>query len=183
MNYYHIDKDTLTIISGPHAVRSTYIKMLTGCGNPECLDLLEYSIVPQIFPIMPAGHRYAGTVVFADRVELGIEPLPAEELAACIQVNVEAIKQAGKDYIFAQIDPDGLELAAMLDAAGHPYGTANKQWLISIRIEQYRRMAVVEAGVEDFTDGMLDFSSFGDKPYTVQQMMMAAGIGAQGELS
>ena len=46
--YYHINKDTLTIISGPHSVQSDYIKKLTRCGTPEVLDLSDYNLVPEV---------------------------------------------------------------------------------------------------------------------------------------
>lgn len=59
-------------------VMDTYIKKLTHCGNPDLLPLADYGIVPQVFPDLPEGYRHSTTyTVYADRVEMGIEPIPA----------------------------------------------------------------------------------------------------------
>jgi len=77
MNYYHINKTDLTILSGPHAAQSDYVKRLTSCGNPELLDLSAYDLVPQVFPPLAEGNQYNGeTTVFANRVEMGQELIP-----------------------------------------------------------------------------------------------------------
>lgn len=46
MYYYHISRSPLAILSGPHDTQSEVIKRLTGCGNPELLDLSAYNLVP-----------------------------------------------------------------------------------------------------------------------------------------
>lgn len=181
MNYYHIDKDTFTIISGPHAVRSTYVKMLASCGNPECLDLSQYDLVPQVCAPLTEGQKHGAPAIYADRVEIPAIAKTAEELAGELAGKLTQIDDAARAYIASQIDPDGMILVTRLSAAGHPYGTAVEQWLVRVRIEHARRKAVVEAGVEDFSSAHLDYNSFEDKPYTAAQLMMAAGIGAQGE--
>jgi hypothetical protein len=119
---------------------------------------------------VPTWNEEAGTVTLAAVAKSETE-IMTERRAYCDQ-----IKEAGKAYLYAQIDADGIALVERLVAAGHPYGVANSQWCIDLRKEQYRRMAVVEAGVEDFTTEMLNFSSHGEKPYTVVQMMLAAGM-------
>lgn len=120
---------------------------------------------------VPGWDEDAGTVT------INVVPMEPEELAIISANNINAIAAAARAYIAEQIDPDGMLLVERMVRAGHPYGVESERWLLAVRLEQYRRMAVVEAGAEDFSDAMLDFSGFGDKPYTVQQMMMVAGIG------
>lgn len=86
------------------------------------------------------------------------------------------IQKAGRAYLYAQIDADGIALVERLVAVGHPYGIANSQWCVGLRKDQYLRMAQLEAGVVNFSPALLDFRVHGDKPYTVVQMMMAAGL-------
>jgi hypothetical protein len=80
MAYYHINRDNLTIISGPHSERSAYIKQLTSCGNPELLDLTSFGLVPLVSPPLGPGQRYGeGRAVYVDRVEVSIEEIPWQE--------------------------------------------------------------------------------------------------------
>lgn len=79
--YYHIDPNTLSIISGPHAVDSTAIKKLTSCGNPELLNLADYDLVPAAYAALGENQRHASTpVVTADAVTFPAEDIPQEEL-------------------------------------------------------------------------------------------------------
>lgn len=48
MLYYHINPNTLTIIAGPFHEQDGYVKQLTSCGNPECLNLASYNLVPLV---------------------------------------------------------------------------------------------------------------------------------------
>jgi len=96
----------------------------------------------------------------------------AEELAAEKEANIQRIAYASKAYLDAQIDADGMLLVDRLLRRGHQYGVENDAWGINLRLEQYNRMAQVDAGLP-FTDDMCDFSAFGNKPWTVPQMMMA----------
>lgn len=107
---------------------------------------------------------------------LPVQQKTANEILADRLAQCDQIKEAGKAYLFAQIDPDGIALVERLVAVGHPYGLENSQWCIDLRKDQYLRMAQVEAGVVDFSPELLDFSDHGDKPYTVVQMMMASGL-------
>lgn len=82
MNYYHIDPSTLTVISGPHAIRSTYIKKLTNCGNPELLDLLQYNLVPEVYEPLAEGQKHGNQVVTAEAVTFPAIAKTAEDMAA-----------------------------------------------------------------------------------------------------
>lgn len=72
MLYYHIDPNTLTILSGPFHEQDGYIKRLTSCGNPECLDLSQYNLWPEVRESLTADQK-AGTPVVAD----GVVTIPA----------------------------------------------------------------------------------------------------------
>lgn len=85
MNYYHIDKETLSIISGPHDLFSVYVKKLTCCGNPDLLDLSSYGLVPEIIPERTMQQKYEGVTVFEDRVEKIVVDKTQEEIAIDIQ--------------------------------------------------------------------------------------------------
>lgn len=47
MLYYHLDTSHQTILSGPHSLYDSELKRITACGNPECLDLTQYDLVPE----------------------------------------------------------------------------------------------------------------------------------------
>lgn len=47
MLYYHLDPSHQTILAGPYGAGDPAIKRLTSCGNPECLDLIQYDLVPE----------------------------------------------------------------------------------------------------------------------------------------
>lgn len=68
--YYHINKDTLTIISGPHHESSDYIKKLTRCGTPEVLNLLDYDLVPEIKNPIDHYQSYGDPIVTATEVTI-----------------------------------------------------------------------------------------------------------------
>lgn len=82
MTYYHIDPVTKTIISGPHAPQSDYLKRLTNCGNPECLDLAPYGLVPEVREPLGEGQKYGDPIVSAEAVTLPAVDKTSEELAA-----------------------------------------------------------------------------------------------------
>jgi len=78
---YLINPDTLTILSGPHGVQSTFVKKLTNCGNPELLNLADYNIVPAVYPPLTESQRYSATpVVTADAVTFPGEAIPLPDI-------------------------------------------------------------------------------------------------------
>ncbi|WP_027714897.1 hypothetical protein [Desulfuromonas sp. TF] len=137
----------------------------------EGIEIAEY--LPPVYDsqthalgvYVPQGEAWTREVV----------PRPAEEIAAELKQqrarNILAISEAARDYLFAQLDSDGLLLVDRLVKAGSAKALACEAWWRQIRTEQYRRMAVVEAGVEDFAAEMLDFSVYGDKPFMVPELL------------
>lgn len=72
MLYYHINPNTLTIIAGPFHEQDGYIKQLTSCGNPECLDLSQYNLWPEVRESLTAEQKAGAPVA-----ENGVVTIPA----------------------------------------------------------------------------------------------------------
>lgn len=68
MLYYHINKQTLEIISGPHDLYSREIKKITRCGTPEYLNLTQYDLVPEIRDSLLENQYYDTPIVTIDSV-------------------------------------------------------------------------------------------------------------------
>ena len=100
----------------------------------------------------------------------------AEELEAEHAGQLRQIERARRAYLDEQIDPDGIQLAAMLYQAGHPYGAQMFGWFTALGKEMSLRRARLEAGLVEFGPELLDFSTVGDKPVTINQLMIAAGL-------
>ena len=179
MTYYRTQSAPLGLVSQPRTLRfpdgSRAFRPTGGSFTLEQMLAAGYYLdIPPTYDA--ATHKLGETVTFAEdgTCEINVVPRTAEEIAADKQSHIDQIAQAGKAYLDAQIDPDGLILVDRLYRAGHPYGVANNDWGLAVRLEQYRRMALVDSGAEDFAEWMTDFSEFGSKPYTVPQMLAAA---------
>lgn len=108
------------------------------------------------------------------RVEVGLFPMPVPEpYVPTVKDCIQQIAGAAKAHIDSQLDPDGMLLVDRMTRVDPPNvkALACEQWLLAIRTEQYNRMAQLEAGLP-WSDDMADFSAFGDKPYTIGQLMM-----------
>ena len=107
MNYYHIDKEQLKILSGPHSDRSTYVKKLTSCGNPELLNLSGWGLVLLVYPELSQNQRYTSArTVYQDRVEAGVEEIPTEEIQETALKNLEA---SVEQHIFSAVHAKGYD--------------------------------------------------------------------------
>jgi len=80
MNYYLIDPNNLSIISGPHAHNSTELKKITRCGNPELLNLLAYNLVPEVIPTISENQKYGSQLVSQTEVSYQIVDKTKEDL-------------------------------------------------------------------------------------------------------
>ena len=103
---YHIDRDTLTIISGPHQIKSTYIKKLTRCGNPDILkDLLLRGFVPRVMEPLGSDQKYGDPIVSLTAVTFPAVDLTAQEIATAQEQSdaaaLGAIEGAGLEIFFA----------------------------------------------------------------------------------
>lgn len=72
MIYYHVNPDTQEILAGPVHEQHAYVKQLTSCGNPECLDLSQYNLWPEVREPLTAEQK-AGAPVAED----GVVTIPA----------------------------------------------------------------------------------------------------------
>jgi hypothetical protein len=85
---YHISNNT--ILSGPHAADSQYVRKLTRCGTPEVLDLADYGLVPEVKPALseyqswgePIVSEIAVTFPIVDWTDAQIAEYEAQQLAA-----------------------------------------------------------------------------------------------------
>lgn len=110
MHYYHISRSPLAILSGPHDTQSEYVKTLTGCGNPEFLDLSAYNLVPLIEEEIGDDDDFGAPVITEAGVVLEkvqptiaevrrrkrarVEAICANKLEAAITVNGEVYSTA-----------------------------------------------------------------------------------------
>jgi len=107
MNYYHIDKEQLKILSGPHSDRSTYVKKLTSCGNPELLNLSGWGLIPLVYPELPPNHRYTTVrTVYQDHVEAGVEEIPVAEQQ---EAALKALESSVDQHIFSAVHAKGYD--------------------------------------------------------------------------
>lgn len=92
--YYHIDQNTLTILSGPHGIHDALLKNLTSCGNPECLpNLADYGIVPAVYPTPGANQRNSTVpIVTAEAVTFPVEDIPLATLKVTKLAELAAIR-------------------------------------------------------------------------------------------
>lgn len=154
-NYYIIDQQALTIISGPHNIMATEIKKLTNCGNPDLLGdeyLATLSIVPEVSPALdPETQTYDGVTVSATAVTKNVRALTSEELAAKAQAEQDATIQALTFALeqrydeVAQIKRYDNRLTCAL-RAGYPgpfqtEGTAFAVWMDNCNATAYQVMA------------------------------------------
>lgn len=151
MSVYHIDNGTL--VSGPHHEQSQYVKLLTGHSNPECLDLTEHGLLPEVRPEIDTTQQYGELVVYLDRVEWSVEPRPAPTVEAvmaalelAVDQHIESVARA-KRYGTATISPR----ASCVSYAGFPnpfQAEAIKyaQWVAACYVRCGELIAEVEAG-------------------------------------
>jgi len=82
MLYFLIDPENSTIISGPHAQDSPELRKITRCGNPELINLLDYGLVPEVYPTITSTQKYGARIVSTSQVYYEVIEKTQEELAA-----------------------------------------------------------------------------------------------------
>ena len=167
-NYYHINKDNLTVLSGPHYEKSTYVKKLTKSGNPEVLDLLLFNLVPEVRPSLAIEQTYSGAkTVFADRVELVIRDKTVDELSDDRDFNIERIGNAYRghltDYAHWSSGPEIFDKAK----ANKPKAKAIKEWVNTCRSQYFTNKANLKAGVK-FDESWLVYP---EPPYGLEEVL------------
>lgn len=167
MNYYHINKDTLTIISGPHKEQSTYIKKLTHCGNPELLDLSSFDLVPEIYETLTENQKYGDMIISIDSVTIPAIPRTQEELNGELEMRIQSMTDAAGYYInkFAHWTSGPM----IYDKAkqGKVKSKVITDWTFAVWELFYFRLASLEAG-QPWSEDYLDFSSIGPCPYPIK---------------
>jgi hypothetical protein len=85
ISYYHSNLQTLSILSGPHAVQSDYVRKLTRCGNPEVFtdaDLAQFGLVPEVKPALGQYQSYGDPIVSAEAVTFPVVDWTQAEIDA-----------------------------------------------------------------------------------------------------
>ena len=101
--------------------------------------------------------------------------LTAEEIATRREAEGDMVLANAKTHIESQLDPDGMILVDTLYKASAPKGVAVWEWGVAIRKEAYRRRDAIVTGTWSEGDPN-DFSTYGNKPHTVRELMDEAGI-------
>lgn len=102
----------------------------------------------------------------------------SEEISANKKALISAISNAAREAVESQANA-ALQIqmwANYKSATPHPYIVANEEWGKAIYMEAENRKSQVQAGVSDDYATLCDFSSFGDKPYTVYQLYVAGVV-------
>ena len=88
--------------------------------------------------------------------------------------NYQALWQAAHDYEFAQISGSALSLLTIGVMQGKPKSLAIKSWIQDIWNLYYTRKATITN--TQIPNVMLDFSSCGEIPYTVPELMLEVSV-------
>jgi hypothetical protein len=98
----------------------------------------------------------------------------AEEIAAGKKRLIAAISNAAREAVESQANAalQDQMYANYKSATPHPMIVAVINWGKSIYLEAEMRKAQVQAGVADDVLALCDFSSFGEKPYTVYHLYL-----------
>lgn len=164
MNYYHINKNTLVVLSGPHSAQSTYVKRLTSCGNPELLDLSMFDLVPEVYESLVETQKHGEKQVYTDKVVFPAIPKTAEELQIEVIENIRNMDQAARYAIDKEIHSSAGPMIWEKSKANKPKSTAIKTWVESVWTIYAQRKTELISGTP-FSEVFLDFSIVGDIPY------------------
>lgn len=117
MYYYHISRNPLAIISGPHDIQSEYVKTLTSCGNPELLDLSRYDLVPLIEEELGDDDDFGDPVI----TETGVTRTK-------VQPTLPEVRRRKRARI-AEICTNKLDNAVLVNGANYDASAANRALL------------------------------------------------------
>ena len=141
------------------------------------LDLYEFVTIPHDPKTQKKGNLVLNENIASYKIlEKTEEEIATEQIEANTAL-VSRIIQASTDYISTQLAMDGMLLVDRMVRLDIQEAIGTESWLMEIRNEAYFRKALVEADAVPEDVDLLDFSSFGDKPYTIEELMTAAGIG------
>lgn len=144
-------------------------------GNEEPIDFPRPEWVddagkPWSHPTLEFMQKRGFVEVFPDVV-----PPTPEEISANKKSLIAAISNAAREAVESQANAalQDQMYANYKSATPHPMIVEVIQWGKAIYLEAENRKAQVQAGVADDYGVLCDFSSFGEKPYTVYQLYLA----------
>ncbi|MDO9081184.1 MAG: hypothetical protein Q7U44_10325 [Desulfuromonadales bacterium] len=183
MNYYRRKDNPLRLLRLPASI--THEEMLIPLHKdaeytPE--QRVAWGFYLDQSPTPEAGSQLGEVATWDEEqgtVTMSVEVVPGstpEEIAATLQARLTQIQQGRRQWLDQNIDPDGLQLAMMLYQAGNAKGQATFVWCVALGTESSLRQAQLEAGAIDWDDSLADFSGMGPKPYTINELMIEAGL-------
>lgn len=136
-------------------------------------------VVPEVNPDIETVD-YATTPVYDPALQELVyqtRPLTVDEDIAQRKLRYEEINLHGAGYMHTRWSSDSI--ARLMDFLEtnptNSQGLAVKQWLKDLRIERFARMTAIKDNTRAFTEADLDFSSFGDPPYSQEEFLAAIG--------
>lgn len=157
-------------------------QVAVGEGFDDMMDALAIPVLAKTEPIEPvfdpdevAVNYEADTVYNAatGRYVYQLRNLTAAEKNEAKERRKVRVFRAAQHYIFSQYSSDMIVLTEELAKGNNVQAKANKKWLNNIRKEQYKRMKDVDKDL--WEESLLDFSSFGGVPYSLDTLADTAG--------
>ena len=152
--YYHIDKQSLTILSGPHAPQSDYLKQLTSCGNPECLDLSQYDCWPEVREPLTEAQKAGDPLVANGVVTIPAIAKTADDLAAELAQRRATMTSTPRQARLALSQQGLLSAVEAFVAAGSD--TLKIEWQYATEIKRTWPPVAEFAAANDISDETLD---------------------------
>lgn len=148
MKYYIIDKDLLTIISGPHSLRSSEVVAATDGWNPDLISLADYGVVPEVRETLGVYQEYGSPVVTLSEVTL-----PAVDRSlADVKSEAQAQNKAECESRIFAVYPQGKQLSfahgVYQGATAEAEYTAMLDDVASMVEEENRVFALIEAATD-----------------------------------
>lgn len=154
MTYYHINPATLTILSGPHVPQSDYLKRLTACGNPECLDLSQYDCWPEVREPLGEHQKPGAPIVANDSVTIPAVDKTADDLAAELAQRRAAMACTPRQARLALAQQGLLTAVEAFVAAGSD--ALRIEWQYATEIKRIWPPVAEFAAANDLSDETLD---------------------------
>lgn len=153
MNLYLVNAGA--IVSGPHDVRSSVVRRLTACGNPEALHesaLIAAGLLPEVRDTLGAGQGYGAPLVEGQAVRLPAVDLPPPGPPPV--PDQVTMRQARLALLGAGLLDD---VTAAIDALPEPTRTAARiEWEYSTSVQRHRGLVQQLGSALGMTSEQLD---------------------------
>ena len=145
---------------------------------PTLAQMLERGFAEYTRPVYdPATQRTGNYVPLGEGWTREVIDIPQAEMdaaeAARVASTIDSVNRAARDYVDERLHPTALLVVDRLVRRDPPSvrGAAVEAWVNAVYTESYYRQALIEAGMWPDNEDPCDFSSLGDKPHTVPQLL------------